>query len=72
MNKRNAVHENFVKDNLQVVVATVAFGMGIDKPGIYYYIYFELTINNLVFLFYLSVIVTSLLAYVIVHSLFMC
>jgi len=27
------VHENFVKDNLQVVVATVAFGMGIDKPG---------------------------------------
>lgn len=33
LNKRNAVHENFVKDNLQIVVATVAFGMGIDKPG---------------------------------------
>jgi len=29
------VHENFVKDNLQTVVATVAFGMGIDKPGKY-------------------------------------
>lgn len=37
LNKRNDVHENFVKDKLQVVVATVAFGMGIDKPGNYYY-----------------------------------
>jgi len=35
LSKRNAVHENFVKDNLQTVVATVAFGMGIDKPGKY-------------------------------------
>lgn len=33
LKKRNEVHENFVKDHLQVVVATVAFGMGIDKPG---------------------------------------
>jgi superfamily II DNA helicase RecQ len=33
LNKRNTVHENFVKDKLQIVVATVAFGMGIDKPG---------------------------------------
>lgn len=33
LQKRNDVHENFVKDNLQIVVATVAFGMGIDKPG---------------------------------------
>ncbi|XP_026812817.1 Werner syndrome ATP-dependent helicase homolog [Rhopalosiphum maidis] len=34
LNKRNAVHENFVKDKLQIVVATVAFGMGIDKPDV--------------------------------------
>jgi len=33
LKKRNTVHENFVKDKLQIVVATVAFGMGIDKPG---------------------------------------
>lgn len=36
LKKRNEVHENFVKDHLQIVVATVAFGMGIDKPGIIY------------------------------------
>lgn len=44
LNKRNAVHEHFVKDKLQIVVATVAFGMGIDKPGNYlliYFVYFE-------------------------------
>lgn len=40
LTKRNAVHENFVKDKLQIVVATVAFGMGIDKPGNYLFIYF--------------------------------
>lgn len=34
LHKRNAVHENFVKDKLQIVVATVAFGMGIDKPDV--------------------------------------
>jgi len=34
VNIRNAVHRAFVTDELQVVVATVAFGMGIDKPSI--------------------------------------
>ncbi|CAG9819408.1 unnamed protein product [Phaedon cochleariae] len=31
---RKKVHEGFVEDNLDVVIATVAFGMGIDKPDV--------------------------------------
>ncbi|EFJ31593.1 hypothetical protein SELMODRAFT_408296 [Selaginella moellendorffii] len=34
LKERNDVHRTFLKDELQVVVATVAFGMGIDKPDI--------------------------------------
>ena len=30
---RKAVHLAFLQDQVQVVVATLAFGMGIDKPG---------------------------------------
>jgi superfamily II DNA helicase RecQ len=31
--KRSTIHHKFMADDLQVVCATVAFGMGIDKPG---------------------------------------
>lgn len=31
---REAIHRSFIKDEVQTVVATVAFGMGIDKPNI--------------------------------------
>jgi ATP-dependent DNA helicase RecQ len=31
---RERVHEQFLADELDVVVATSAFGMGIDKPNV--------------------------------------
>merc|ERR1719401_1033685 len=34
MPNRSAVHHAFTMDEVQVVVATIAFGMGIDKPSI--------------------------------------
>ncbi|XP_061186116.1 bifunctional 3'-5' exonuclease/ATP-dependent helicase WRN-like isoform X2 [Saccostrea echinata] len=32
--ERNKAHRQFVNDQIQVVIATVAFGMGIDKPDV--------------------------------------
>ncbi|KAK2148107.1 hypothetical protein LSH36_515g01056 [Paralvinella palmiformis] len=34
MSARKTAHRDFINDDVQVVVATVAFGMGIDKPDV--------------------------------------
>ncbi|MGD9154642.1 MAG: DNA helicase RecQ [Bacillota bacterium] len=43
--ERNAMQEAFIYDNLQVMVATNAFGMGIDKSNVRYIIHYNLPKN---------------------------
>jgi ATP-dependent DNA helicase RecQ len=43
--ERNAMQEAFIYDNIRVMVATNAFGMGIDKSNVRYIIHYNLTKN---------------------------
>ncbi len=42
---RRANQEAFVRDDIQVIVATIAFGMGINKPNVRFVVHFDLPRN---------------------------
>ena len=39
---RGAIQERFIKDQVPIIVATIAFGMGIDKPDIRLVVHYDL------------------------------
>jgi len=44
-NDRKINQELFIKDDVQIIVATIAFGMGINKPNIRFVIHYDLPNN---------------------------
>ncbi len=39
---RDKIQRDFIQDNIDVIVATVAFGMGINKPNVRFVVHFDL------------------------------
>lgn len=40
--ERNAAQDDFIMERVDVIVATIAFGMGIDKPDVRYVIHYDI------------------------------
>ncbi len=44
-NERKTFQEKFIREDVQIIVATIAFGMGIDKPNVRFVIHYDLPSN---------------------------